>query len=344
VKHNIVVFFLILTAIFLINGKSILTANASNEEFSAPYGESIGVFVNCTSAELSISSMVMGNATFVHFPPEIDMNRAELTNVILVSVGFSRQGSGLLFLFNNNTDATTARSLADAVKDSIELAFETSFTWESTEITEDNYVNVTYTGSEKNDLPGYLNWLMGECLAPDLGGFTLTFIPMSNEISAVVLVSAYKESGGFDWVYSMGVIYYESIPVGAGEHKIDFLDLLNVESLAPSEYASYEEWAGLAMVTLTIVSNETVSYVSSEPGLANPLTGQLKGWYVNPQPPQPPVQLMAYFIFANDPTPVDKLSFTFSGLVIPEFTILTPLIALMLVASIVVVAEKKISR
>jgi hypothetical protein len=116
----------------------------------------------------------------------------------------------------------------------------------------------------------------------------------------------------------MGVIYYESIPVGAGEHKIDFLDLLNVESLAPSEYASYEEWAGLAMVTLTIVSNETVSYVSSEPGLANPLTGQLKGWYVNPQPPQPPVQLMAYFIFANDPTPVDKLSFTFSGLVIPE--------------------------
>lgn len=341
-KHKIIAFFSIfLMTTLLIYGRSVLAVNAFNEENSALYSENISVAVNCTSAELSISSIVLGNATFVHFPTEIDIGRAELTNVILIGVGFSRQGSVLLFIFNN-TDTTTATSLANAVKDSIEPAFETSFTWNSTGITEDNYVNVTYTGSGESDLPGYLNWLMGKCLAPDLGGFTLTFIPMSNEMGALILVSAYKESGSFDWVYSMGVVYSTSIPVGAGEHKIDFLDLLNVESLAPSLYASYEDWIS-STVSLTIISNETVSYVSSEPGLAN-LPEQLKGWYINLQPPQPPAQLIAYFSFGDDPNPIDRLSFTFSGLVIPEFTMLTPLIALMSAASIALVAKKKISK
>ncbi|MBS7634142.1 hypothetical protein KEJ34_01390 [Candidatus Bathyarchaeota archaeon] len=335
---------MLFAAIFLTNGKCILTVNAIDGEMEFPIAEAISTVVNCTSAELSISSVVYsGNASLVHFPPQVDMNRAELTNAISIIVGFSRFGSGLVFLFNN-TDTATAESLANAVKGSIETAFEVSFTLNSTGIVEDGYVNVTYIGPGKSDLSGYLGQLMEKCLAPDLGGFTLTFIPVSDETNAYVWVSASKENGGFDWIYSMGVGYSTSIPVGAGSHKIDFLDLLNVESLEPSTYASYEGWYS-SMVTLVIVSNETVSYVASEPETANPSQMQLRGWYVNyPQPPQPPAQLMAYFSFADDPTPVNRLSFTFSGLVISEFAALTPLIMLMVVASIAVVAKKKIPR
>lgn len=344
-KHKTLVLFLILFAATLLkNGKCILTVNAIDEEMGFPIAEGISAVVNCTSAELSISSMVYsGNASLVHFPPQVDMSRAELTNAISIIVGFSRLGSGLVFLFNN-TDTATAESLANAVKGSIETAFEVSFTLNSSGIVEDGYVNVTYVGPGKSDLPGYLGQLMERCLAPDLGGFTLTFIPVSGETNAYVWVGASKENGGLDWIYSMGVGYSTSIPVGAGPHKIDFLDLLNVESLEPSTYASYEGWYS-SMVTLVIVSNETVSYVASEPETANPSQMRLRGWYVNyPQPPQPPAQLMAYFSFADDPTPVDRLSFTFSGLVISEFNALTPLIMLMIMASIAVVAKKKIPR
>jgi len=342
VKCKIIVLIL-LAAALLICEENVLAANASNDEIPSRYEELVEVIVNCTSAEVGVSSAVIGNTTFVHFPPGIDMSRTELTNVILISVGFSRVGSGLFFLFDNNTDTTTATSLANSVKDSIETAFETSFTWLSTSLTEDNYVNVTYTGSGKSDLPSYLNSLMEKCLAPDLGSFTLTFIPMSNEASAYILVSTFKESEDFDWMYSMGVSYSTNIPVGAGEHKIDLLNLLNVESLTPSPQASSNGWV-TSMVTLTIVSNETVSYKSSEPGLANPMAGQLRGWYVNPTIPQPPAQLIAYFSFADDPTPVDKLSLTFAGLVLPEFNAATLLTMLMLVVSLIVIAKKKIFR
>lgn len=326
---------ILLTAITLTNGKSIMTIDAVDGGIPTPIVESVGVVVNCTSAMLSIYSMVYsGDTSLVHFPPQADMNRAELTSVINLGVGFSRFGSALWFLFNNDTDANTATSLANAVKGSIETAFDTSFSYVSTGVVENNYVNVTYIGPEKSDLPGYLSWLMGRCLAPDIGGFTSTFIPMSDEISSYIIVIASKESGGFDWVYSMGVGYSISIPVGPGPHKIDFLDLLNVQSLEPSTYASYEGWVS-SIVNLVIVSNETVSYVTSEPDKVS--TPMQRGWYIVPQPT---VQLMAYFSFANDPSPIDKLSFTFSGLVIPEFSALTPLLILMLAVSIALVARK----
>lgn len=344
-KHKKLALLLILfAAIFLTNVKCIPTVYAIDEEMDFPIAEGISAVVNCTSAELSISSVVYsGNSSLIHFPPQVDMNRAELTNVISIIVGFSRVGSGLVFLFNN-TDTATAESLANAVKGSMETAFEVSFTLNSTGIVEDGYVNVTYIGSGKSDLPGYLGQLMEKCLAPDLGGFTLTFIPVSDETNAYVLVGASKENGGFDWIYSMGVGYSTSMPVGTGAHKIDFLDLLNVGSLEPSTYASYEDWFS-SMVTLVIVSNETVSYLTSEPETADPSQMRLRGWYVNyPQPPQPPAQLMAYFSFADDPTPVDRLSFTFSGLIISEFAALTPLIMLMLLASTALVVKKKIPR
>jgi hypothetical protein len=311
------------------------------EEDQIPFVEYIEVVVNCTTAEISISSLVLSNDTsLVCFHPDVNLGRVELLNALSVSVVFSRESSGLSFTFNN-TDTTTAKSLADSVKSSIEEKFGTSFTWHST-YTEDNYVFVEYEGSGKSDLPGYLEWLMEKCLAPDLGGFSLTFTPMSEVENAFIVVTAFKDSGGYNWSYSMGVTYSTSMQTGSDTHKIDILSLLRVNSLSASEYASYDGWYLASSVSLVVLSNETVSYVSSEPDKANPPT-QLRGWHINTVPPPPPIQMMAQFMFMDDPT-VDKLSLTFSGLVIPEYPILTSIIVLMLAASAVVAVVKRFRR
>ncbi|MEM1990302.1 MAG: hypothetical protein QW782_06675, partial [Candidatus Bathyarchaeia archaeon] len=58
--------------------------------------------------------------------------------------------------------------------------------------------------------------------------------------------------------------------------------------------------------------------------------------------PRPPAQLIAQFSFANDPTPVDRLSITFSGLIIPEFTAPIQLILLILAISVTLAARKRL--
>ncbi|MEM2719039.1 MAG: hypothetical protein QXJ13_07380 [Candidatus Bathyarchaeia archaeon] len=328
--------FMLLSAFLLTSGICVSTVDATEEEPS--FAESISVTVNCTTAELTIFSTVHSiDASLVHFPSEVNLNRGELIDATSITVAFSRDGSSLLIAFNN-TDAATARTLADAVKGSIENAFNAGFIWNTTKI-ESSYVYVEYIGPGKRDLTEYTSWLMERCLAPDLKGFTLTFLPISSEENAFVGVNAAKESGGFNWIYFMTVGYSTSAPVGMGPHKIDILDLLNVESLTPSSYASYEGWF-ISTVQFVVVSNGTVSFLSSEPGLMSPPT-QLKGWLTN-IPPQPPAQLIAQFSFADDPTPVDRLSITFSGLIIPEFTAPTQLILLILAISVTLAARKRL--
>lgn len=338
-KCKVLILFLILfMSSILTTGESVLSINGNNEEVPLNLMENINVSVNCTTAELSVLSTVSsGNTSLVHFPPQVDMNRDELVNAVAIVVSFSRFASGLLFTFSN-VDAETAKSLADAVKESFEEAFNTIFTWNSTEVAEEE-CTVIYVGSGKNDLPRYLSWLMETCLAPDLGGFTLTFIPIVNEENAFIEISAMKESGEFDWIYSMGVGYLTTMPTGSDSHKIDFLDLLNVESLSPSKYASQNGWFLSSIVILTIVSNESVSYVTSKPDTVSSLIQ--RGWYINPTT-QPPIQLQALFTFANDPTPITELMLTFSGMVIPEFSASTLIATLISVTLIINIAKRKI--
>lgn len=298
--------------------------------------ETASVSVNCTTAQVSTMSMVMSyNTSLVHSPSGVDMGRTELMNATGISLIFSTVQSFLIYLFNN-TNLATARSFADAVKPSIQTAFGTSFTWSATG-QNDSQVNVTYTGSGKANLTQYTEWLMSQCGgAPDLGGFSLTFLPMTHEPGAFSSVSAYKEVGGFDWAYSMMTGYVMSIPKGSGNHRIDILDLLDVDSLAPSPYANVED-TYTSNVMLTISSNQTITYVSSEPGLVSP--EQPRGWMSIPF--TPPNTLIYYFSFADDPSPVSPLSLTFSGIVIPEFTTLLSVILLILTAIIAVVMRKR---
>lgn len=285
---------------------------------SPPFREAIIVSVNCTTASVSVISWVMSNKTeLVHFPSEINMNATEWENVTVVVVGLSTDDSFLFYIFNN-TSEDYAESLANVLTNQFNTVFGTSFSHNSTYMS-NGYVNVTYTGDGVANLTQYTEGLMQDCLASDLGGFSLTFVPMTNETDAYTIVGAIKKSGDFNWTYAMGVRYSTSIQAGTNSHTIDILDLLNVEFLTPSSYAltsipAYPFPVYMSLVSLTITSDTSVTFVSCEPGQASP---PMKGWYVYPQ--ILPTNLQGQFCFGNDPSPVSELSLTFSGVVIPEF-------------------------
>ncbi|MCX8171855.1 MAG: hypothetical protein N3E47_07880, partial [Candidatus Bathyarchaeota archaeon] len=138
------VLFVFLSAAIPAYGTGVQIVGASEEE--PLFTEIISVAVNCTTAELTIFSTVSStNSSLVRLPPEINLYGSELINAVLIGVAFSRDSSRLVIAFNN-TDAATARSLADTVKGSIENAFNTVFTWNATRI-EDSHVYVEYIGA-----------------------------------------------------------------------------------------------------------------------------------------------------------------------------------------------------
>ncbi|MCS7124859.1 MAG: hypothetical protein NZ932_05555 [Candidatus Bathyarchaeota archaeon] len=290
----------------------------------AEFVEVAMVNVNCTTASVLVTSMVMSNKTeLVHFPAEIDMNADEWENVTQVMAGFSTADSFLFYVFNN-TRENDAERIANTLTNQLNTVFGTSFTHNST-YPINGYVNVTYNGNGVGNLTQFTESLMRKCLVSDLDGFSSTFIPITKELSAYTGIGGFKESGDFNWAYFMGVMYLTSIQAGVGQHIIDILELLNVESLAPSPYARTST-PGLpfpiymSIVMLTITSDTPIEFVSCTPELAQP-PQKIRGWYVYQQ--IQPTQLYGYFSFGWDNTPVTKLSLTFSGVVIPEFTALT---------------------
>jgi len=298
------------------------------------------ISVNCTTAQVTVASGVIStNETLVHFPAEINMEAVELENVTQITLLVSTPGSILWFVFNNTEVAGAEKYANVTVETYFEQYFNLGFKYNSTEIS-DNIVTVTFTGLGATNLTDFTELLMLDCLASDLGGFSLTFIPITRETSACTQLIAQKESGNFEWRYSMGVMYNTIFPDGSGEHTVDVLDLLNVESLAPSKYAlitvGFNQFY-LSTVTLDIISNTTVGFVSCVPGQTTiPYT---RGWYINPSGPSP-IQLQGSFLFGGDSTPVTVLSLTFSGTVIPEFTAPMCTAVLMLI-SVIAVAFKR---
>jgi hypothetical protein len=340
--HLVFLVAVLLAATVITNVKTGLTMVYKYLPVEAELMEIVNVDVNCTTAKVSVVCGVISNNTvLVHFPAEINMNAVELENATEVMVGFSTEDSFLWIVFNN-TEVSGAEKYANVtVETYFELVFGRSFTHNSTSV-EDTYVNVTFTGSAVANLTEYTEWLMMECLASDLEGFSLTFIPMTNETGAYTLIGARKESGGFDWMYAMGVMYHTTIPDGPSEHTIDVLDLLDVESLAPSPYSQGQSGITIvymSMVMLTINSNTTVTFVSCEPGQASP---PARGWYIYPQ--ISPTELQATFMFGDNPSPVTALSLTFSGIIIPEFTTPTLMAVLTFAATVAVALKKRFIR
>ncbi|MEM3765583.1 MAG: hypothetical protein QXU46_00985 [Candidatus Bathyarchaeia archaeon] len=337
---------IILMIVFLIvaaSGKACFAVDGQlPSELPSEVTEIVQISVNCTRAHVMVDSLVLSaNETLVHFPTEINMTADEWENVTAVMAVFSTSDSFLFYVFNN-TSEDNAESIANTLTTQLNTVFGTDFNYNSTGLT-NGYVNVTYTGSGVGNLTQFTASLMQDCLASDLGGFSSTFIPMTRETNAHTGIVGLKESGGFNWTYSMGVSYFTNIPIGVGMHTIDILDLLNVNSLAPSSYAVaslYPSYVYTSIVQLSIVSNSTISYSSCQPGTANPPT-QLRGWYIQTQ--INPTILMAYFSFGGDPSSVTALSFTFSGVVIPEFTV-PALITVLASTAILTWSIKKLSK
>ena len=280
-----------------------------------PFGEHLSATALCTKGTVGVTAMVTSNeSSLVHFPTAVDMTREELRDAVVVMLGFAPSPYNSVLLYEFNTTLEQARTLAEAVTPSIENAFNTHFWYNSSRI-RNNYSEVSYLGEGKADLASYVQWLTGQCLASDLGGFSLSFVPAVAG-GASPLVSAGKESGGFDWLYSFSVSRAEDLQPGPGPHEIDLLDLLNVNSLQPSPYSQFDSGPYTSTVTVTVTSNQSVSFVSCEPGLVDPFSGQLRGWIYQQMGSN---MLTGSFTFANDPSPATSLSFTFSGMVIPEF-------------------------
>jgi hypothetical protein len=308
------------------------------EDYQLPEGaefmEIVDISVNCTTANLLIiCGVISNNVTLVHFPAGIDMNATELKNATEVTVGFSTEDSFLWIVFNN-TEVGGAEKYANAtVETYFEPVFGCSFTHNSTSV-EDTYVNVTFTGNAVANLTEYTEWLMTECLASDLAGFSLAFTPITNETGAYTLVGAQKESGGFNWINAMGVMYPTTILTGTGSHTIDVLDLLNVESLAPSPYALVQTGMGpfyASIVDLKIYG--TVSFLDCEPERV-PYPG-MRGWYIITETDM----LEATFSFGGSPDPVSELWLSFTGEVVSEFT--APVLVVLTLSTCLVVAVRK---
>ncbi len=299
--------------------------------------ENVVVVVNCTEASVStVSTVTSSNASLVHFPSEVDLSNASLANVTTIAVTFSTAQSYLIYLFND-TDATTARSIADGFTPSISTAFSTSFSWFSTG-TFDDSVNVTYTGPGQLDLALYVDELVSECLVSDLEGFSLTFVPMSDELGAYASVAALKDVGSFDWTCHMMTGYMTTIAVGSGNHLVDVLYLLDVDSLAPSNYAAEPEIGYSSLVTVMISSDTPIGFVSSEP--ENVTDPTERGWFLSPIPL--PNTIQAWFNFGSDPSPQNPLTLTFSGTVVPELTMTTLLVLFLVSATVALIGRKRL--
>ncbi|RLI22270.1 hypothetical protein DRO54_01520 [Candidatus Bathyarchaeota archaeon] len=297
--------------------------------------EMVNIDVNCTTASVNVTVVVASNVTsLIHFPEGAALNDPNLINATGITLGFTGDFSVLMFTFEN-VSASTAETYADDVKPSIESAFQTQFTYNSTEI-HDNSVSVVYKADGKSDLVSYADWLMDQCLNSTIGGFSSAFLGMVSEPTAMVNAICYKEIGGFDWVYGMVVHYTTSISTGTGSHTVDVLDLLNVASLGPSQYALFEEFGYVSMVNVAVNSNETITFVGCvPPETSYPMS---RGWYV---PSDSGLTLTGTFYFGSDPTPVEELTFTFGGAVIPEINSLLLLVALLAVATLAIILKSK---
>jgi hypothetical protein len=203
------------------------------------------------------------NATLIHFPGGVNPTDSNLLNATTLSLTFSTGQSLLIYTFSG-VDTTTAKSSADSMTPTIGTAFQTTFAYVS-EGAGGGQVNVTYSGTGKSNLTQYTQSLMTSILYPNLGGVSSTVLPMSFQANALTAMFVTKDAGGFNWTYDMMVSYSTNIAAGTGNHLVDVLALLKVNSIAPSPYANSASGYGSEII-VSVVSNDTVSYVSSQPG------------------------------------------------------------------------------
>jgi hypothetical protein len=300
--------------------------------------ETIDVNVDCTTAGVDITTTLSSdNSSHIHFPSEVDINAPSLHNITLITLEFSAPSSTLEYMFNIS-DTTKARSIADTLTTNMSTGFATSFGY-NTSASYGGYTYVLYSALGKGNLTQYTEeCLIPQCLASDLQGFSLTFLPNTQKQQASIQFSATKILTTY-WLYMMISECETSIPTGSDTHIIDVLELLGVSSLAPSPYNPPFIGMYMASISLDIYSDETVSYLSCEPGLANE-TINYRGWTISTDD----TSVSADFSFGMDPSPVSPLTLTVNAIIVPEFTSLTLMIILALTAAIAMILKKRLPK
>lgn len=277
------------------------------------YLESAAVFIECDKARVYVSCFVTCNgSTYVHFPAEVNLKNSDLENCAMINLDFNKTSSTLMYCFED-TAPSVAEEKADSLTHSINSAFDKNFKRFST--VENHLINITYTANGTSNMLEYLNNLKSKCLKPDLSGFSENVLPGVIEHSENASMGIMAKNHGETWACSFYTSSESSIPTGTDEHFIDVLNYFNAVSLYPSNYA---EFGGnyLSSVHVSVISDESVSLLSYKPVIEANEPFVDRGWYT---PVSSNHQISATFYFGSDSTPVQTLTFTFEGSIVPEF-------------------------
>jgi hypothetical protein len=302
------------------------------DEIGSMLEENIIASLDCSTAAFhlacSISSM---NISLVHFPSPVDMNDVNLKNCTSITGTFNTAASGLLFLFND-TSESSARADADAMIPSMNSAFNLTFTHNSTisYSLPHPYVIVTYIAEGKSDMQTFLGSLKTASIGADVHGFSEVLPTLfTHADNKTVILTATNASS--TWNNMLIAEYDTSFPIGSGNHTVDILYYLGTSSLQPSAYANLLGYYYTSFVSLTISSNATLTFVSCQPAeIMTPFTSA--GWYVPEKGPGD--QLSGVLYFGESGSIGEVVTFTFEGTIIPEFTALTSMLAIILICAI----------
>jgi hypothetical protein len=284
------------------------------------FSEYIWIDLYCVNGTLDVECRVASSyPPMVHFPSEVDMFDPGLEKCLGIVASFNRTKSKITYAFNQ-TSTEDARTYADALMPSMNSAFGLTFDWGDTRM-EYPYVIVSYTAPGITGMTSFTENLKSKCLKSDIEGFSNVFLNMimytpQSTVSLEAHGPIFLEDPR--WTYHFSVKYTTSMPSGENSHTIDVLDLLGISELEPSlySYSSYYEAYDNSYLYCDIYSPWNATYISCEPCEGDYGT---KGWRISTYE----TDLWTTFDFHDDPTPVDSLSLTFSGKVVPEFGFLT---------------------
>jgi hypothetical protein len=284
--------------------------------------ESVTITVDCTHGTVNVASSeycsAVNDTTPLHTPSGVNLTSMDRNNLHDVLLTFSTSNSTIGVWTDWSSNTSAARSMGDAWATMLSTPYQTSFIYDYS-----SFGFVYYRAAGKSNLPQYMQSLMSWCFASDLNGFSPTLVQIAGQPGAYITVEFYPSVNN-EWACTLKCSYDTSMSTGSGDHTVDVLNLLGVTSLTPSSYSGYYDSTYLtevylATVGVSITSDQAVTYTSSQPaGLRTdmPPYGVLapRGWAdvlgagTSPQ-----------FNFANDSSPANQLTYTFSGAVVPEF-------------------------
>ncbi len=299
--------------------------------------ETISVQIDCETAKVYIScALLSGNFSILCFPEDFDLTDSNLANAISVVLSASEKGAGLVFIYTG-ISSSEAKSRADAMIPQANAAFDLTFSHFLTNTT-GSMVQVHYVAEAPLNMKSYVGLLVSKCLAPGVEGFSevIPKIAEYNNVTISLAVGRSMPSRPWETVeLSAGAIFDTS--TGTGSHTFNILQLIGVNSLAPSPYAKVKPANYyFSIVHVSVDSSNPLSLEAYQPSLqsTNPTK---RGWIWN----EKPNSLDGTFYFGSDSSPVNNLSFTFNGTIVPEIGNSTLLVIMLTIITLLNLKNRK---